>query len=371
MEKRQVETSALLQHVQDGDGIQGDDPRIEMIDPKIKLTRGIQAQIKTRSGASRTIVGKVIATYGLESFTVNGIDEKLNESGIFKFKKNVQASDVPIRLVVVDNKGNSTVLEMVLSPEGKVPENIADEGPDLNFGEYHALIIGNNEYVNPSWQDLKTPTYDASVVDKVLREQYGFKTKVLKNATRSQILHVFSEYQKELDANDNLLIYYAGHGQIDQEDNRGFWIPVDGGGNDRRLNWISNLIIADYLSSIQSKHILVIADSCYSGMLTRGVMGSAKISKEAMRAMLKKKSRTALTSGDIQPVLDGGGGKHSIFAKALIDTLDANKSILAGENLYSKVYESVTLKVEQLPQYAPIRFAGHQAGDFLFVPNQR
>jgi uncharacterized caspase-like protein len=205
-------------------------------------------------------------------------------------------------------------------------------------------------------------------VDKVLREQYGFKTKVLKNATRSQILQMFSEYQKELDANDNLLIYYAGHGQIDQEDNRGFWIPVDGGGNDRRLNWISNLIIADYLSSIQSKHIIIIADSCYSGTLTRGAIGSAKISKEAMRAMLKKKSRTALTSGDLQPVLDAGGGQNSVFAKAIIDVLKANNSILAGQNLHSKVYENVTLKVEQIPQYAPIRFAKHGGGDFLFVP---
>ncbi len=352
-----------------GDAVQGDDPRIEMIDPKIKqLTRGIQAQIKTRSGASRTIVGKLIATYGVQSFTVNGIDEKLNDNGIFKFKKSVQSSDVPIKLVAVDNKGNSTVLEFVLTPKGKVPENIADEGSDLNFGNYYAVIIGNDQYINPGWPDLKTPTYDASIVAKVLREKYGFKTKVLKNATRSQILQVFSDYQKKLGAKDNLLIYYAGHGQIDQtNNNRGFWIPVDGE-HDREINWISNAIIADYLSSIQSKHILVIADSCYAGTLTRGAMESPKMSKEAMKTMLKQKSRTALTSGDLQPVLDAGGGQNSVFAKAIIDVLKANNSILAGQNLHSKVYENVTLKVEQIPQYAPIRFAKHGGGNFLFVP---
>ena len=340
---------------------------IELIDPKIAQTRGIKTQIKTRSGAERTIVGKVIASYGVESFTVNGVDENVNDEGMFKFKKGVQASDVPVKLVAVDKKGNGSSLEFVLTPEGKTNQDIVDEGPGLNFGQYYALIIGNNDYMNSGWQDLTTPKGDALMVDKVLREKYGFKTKVLQNATYSEILKALSEYQKDLSGNDNLLIYYAGHGQLDEANNRGFWVPVDGD-FDKPINWISNLIIADYLISIQARHILVIADSCYSGTLTRGALESSNMSKEALKTMLAKRTRTALTSGDIQPVLDAGGGNHSVFAKALFDALNSNSQLLAGQKLHSDVYDTVTLKVEQIPQYAPIRFAGHESGDFLFVP---
>ena len=40
--------------------------------------------------------------------------------------------------------------------------------------------------------------------------------------------------------------------------------------------------------------------------------------------MTSKKARTVLTSGGVEPVLDGAGGKHSVFAKALLEALEKN-----------------------------------------------
>jgi len=86
-----------------------------------------------------------------------------------------------------------------------------------------------------------------------------------------------------------------------------------------------------------------------------------------------KRSRTVLASGGLQPTLDTGGGNHSVFAKAFLDVLDSNTDILDGQHLGLEVaarvsYAAASALVEQEPQYAPIRYAGHEAGDFLFVP---
>ena len=89
--------------------------------------------------------------------------------------------------------------------------------------------------------------------------------------------------------------------------------------------------------------------------------------------MVKKRARTALTSGGLAPVMDAGGGDHSVFAKALIDVLDGNEEVLEGARLHLEVkslvaYGAARNNFEQLPQYAPIKFAGHESGDFFFVP---
>jgi hypothetical protein len=89
--------------------------------------------------------------------------------------------------------------------------------------------------------------------------------------------------------------------------------------------------------------------------------------------MIEKRSRTALTSGGLEPVLDSGGGEHSVFARALLDVLSENMAVLEGQQLYRDVsarvsYAADSIAVQQIPEYAPVRFAGHEAGDFFFVP---
>lgn len=92
-----------------------------------------------------------------------------------------------------------------------------------------------------------------------------------------------------------------------------------------------------------------------------------------LRTMVTKRSRVVLSSGGVQPVLDSAGGDHSVFAKAFIGVLNANKGILEGEQVYRRVSQRVAsvaqaAQVDQLPEYAPIKFAGHEGGDFFFVP---
>jgi uncharacterized caspase-like protein len=148
---------------------------------------------------------------------------------------------------------------------------------------------------------------------------------------------------------------------------------------DSSANWIPNVSITDILNAMSAKRVLVVADSCYSGSLTRSALarleaGSSWEARAAwIKAMAAKRSRTALTSGGLEPVLDAGGGGHSIFAKALVDALRENNGVLEGQRLHQEIAERVTyaaeaFRFEQIPQYAPIKYAGHEAGEFFFVP---
>jgi len=78
---------------------------------------------------------------------------------------------------------------------------------------------------------------DARAIDTVLRERYGFETRLLVDgaATRTNILNAFADYRRRLLENDNLLIYYAGHGAHDGND--AYWLPVDSY-PDSTANWI-------------------------------------------------------------------------------------------------------------------------------------
>jgi uncharacterized caspase-like protein len=305
----------------------------------------------------------------------------------------IQESTVPVSIVAVDKQGKRAAIEFVLAPEDALAGASARQPPQppreakkrplpsINFGKYYALIIGNKEYAN--WQKLNTPENDAKRIADVLSRKYGFQTELLLNASRYDILRALNDLRRQITENDNLLIFYAGHGYLDAKISRGYWIPVDGE-VDSNANWISTLAITDFLSAISAKHVLIVADSCYAGALTRSALARLEsgASDEArnnwLKIMAEKRSRTVLTSGDLQPVLDGGGGGHSVFAKALLDALNENDEIVEGQRLYQEVSARVAYAaaavmtdsgpVEQVPQYAPIRYAGHESGDFVFIP---
>ena len=84
----------------------------------------------------------------------------------------------------------------------------------MNFGTYHALVIGNNDYTK--LPKLETAVADAEAMTELLKTRYGFKVQLLRNATRNDILRALNRYGAEFTEDDNLLVYYAGHGWLDR-----------------------------------------------------------------------------------------------------------------------------------------------------------
>jgi hypothetical protein len=67
------------------------------------------------------------------------------------------------------------------------------------------------------------------------------------------------------------------------------------------------------------------------------------------------------------PFMDGGGGKNSVIAKALLKVLRDNQSVIDGAAVSDALKRRVVLGSEQTPQYADIRQAEHEGSDFLPV----
>lgn len=353
-------------------------PTIEIIDPPLALTRGIPGILLRSAVTQKEIFGKVNAPAGIKEVLYNRNRIGLSASNTFRFPVDVSATQTKVEIVAVDKRDRQASLDFTITrPATLINDPFAGSGKKIDvkgsdIGNYYALIIGNNDYTN--LPQLKTAINDAKSVDEVLRKKYGFKTKLLVNANRYQILAALHDIRRTLGKDDNFLIYYAGHGDLDQSADRGYWLPVDADLNNT-ANWISNVAITDMLNTLPAKHVMVIADSCYSGTMTRTAVPRmdtqipANVQEKWLKLMSKTRSRTALTSGGVQPVLDSGGNNHSIFAEVFLNTLKNNEGLLQGYSLYRQISQGVSTRSGQFqtPEYAPIKHSGHETGQFFFV----
>lgn len=191
------------------------------------------------------------------------------------------------------------------------------------IGTYRALIIGISDYKDSSIPDLETPLNDAQTMAGLLKTKYGFVVKTLLNrkATRKAIYNALRNLAAQARPNDNVLIYYAGHGDLDRQYDDGWWIPVDAKAGDP-VTYLDNVQVQKAMRSMNARHVLLISDSCYSGSL----FGRARamppvINNRYYLGLYNEKSRWGMTSGNKTPVADDGTGGHSVFAYQLIKEL--------------------------------------------------
>lgn len=361
-------------------------PSINILRYPLVLTRGLPTLKLPLNQSKFNIIGRVKAPAGILGFTVNGKKRTINSNGKFNISLPASNNSTRVKMVAIDKGGR--IARLIFSVEEATvittpatrkalsivnPKNIKTT---ISFGNYHALIIGNNNYTH--FPKLKTAINDARKTESILREKYGFKTKLILDADRYSILTALNEISSTLTDSDNLLIYYAGHGEINNQNQRGYWLPIDAE-TSNSANWISNLDITDILNVINAKHVLVVADSCYSGTMsstsqTRISLELDDVQRRArwIRVMSKTRARIVMTSGGIKPVLDSGGGKHSVFAKAFHTALINNQSVIEGYQLYQQIANNVQAaaakyNIEQIPRYAPVKHGGG-LGEFFFVP---
>lgn len=239
-----------------------------------------------------------------------------------------------------------------------------------------AFIVGINAY--DQWQPLRTAVNDAFGLRDVLIRRYGYtEDRILMltdgAATLSGIVSGMEKVVAAMGKNDNLLIYFAGHGVLKPLFDEGYWIPVDGSLGDS-TTWLMNSTVRKLLTSpyVTAKNIAVVADSCYSGTLTRGGPSSGDVlSATRGRAVLDdafKKSREIFTSGGTEPVADGGKDGHSLFAYYFLKSLEENRErVVDLEKLfYADVFPSVVKNGNQRPTSAKLAEVD-EGGHFIFV----
>jgi len=264
------------------------------------------------------------------------------------------------------------VLSVFQSGEGfaQLGQSASRKEPNTaaNAPKYFALIIGNNKYQH--LKRLNTAINDAESIESVLRQSYGFQTKLLRDAGREQIVDAINEYRRKLDEQSYLLIYYAGHGLYDRSIDAAYWLPVDAR-PDSDTRWISADDVTRNIKGIAATHVLVISDSCYSGMLKREATIAITPAERQrfIEKMREGRSRILIASGGDEPVDDGGGEGHSVFANALLKGLQRIESaeFTSSELFNGFILEQVAGRARQTPQYGVITNSGHDSGDFVFI----
>ena len=235
-------------------------------------------------------------------------------------------------------------------------------------GAYWALLIGIDEYAQAS--NLESAVKDVQAVRAVLETRYGFHPSRIKQllnaeATRAAIVDTLYRLKREVREADSLFIYYAGHGQYEQEGDHGWWVPADADPT-RPSSFIDNEIVLQYLKGMQAKHVYLVADSCFSGSLF-GTRALPPITARWYAELYKARSRWGLTSGATEPVADSGKAGHSPFAYFLLKVLRENaQPYLVPSEIAAYVAPRVANNTEQRPLSEPLRRSGDEGGQFVF-----
>jgi len=245
---------------------------------------------------------------------------------------------------------------------------------EVTVGRYFALIIGIDTY-SGEWNPLRNAVNDAKAVAAQLAGSYEFqsiRTLYNEQATRASILREYEWLIANVGANDNLLIFYSGHGDYKEALQRGFWVPADAK-TSSIAEMISNTDIQAFLSGIKSKHTFLIADACFSGDIFRGKTLTIPYenSFKYYNQIYSKNSRTALTSGGVEPVMDGGKDGHSVFTYYLLKSLSSNQNqFFDASQLFNDIKIAVVNNSNQTPAFSPIINTGDEGGQFIFIKKQ-
>ncbi len=274
------------------------------------------------------------------------------------------------------NLGMNQITFIIENEEGGVIEVTRNVGYNFEVSDRsdYALIFAVSEY--DEWGDLTNPVYDAIAIEGELSEYYGFKTELVINPTRRQILEKIREYAgKSYQPKDQLLVFYAGHGKFDEVTRMGYLAPSDAELDDLvGDSYISHSNLRDYVNRIPCDHTFVMLDACFGGTFDQalamsGSRGGQSMFYELTRSefierKLKYKTRKYLTSGGKEYVPDGRPGAHSPFARKMLEALrnyGGNDKVLTFTELMT-YFEALT------PQPRSGEFGENEPGsDFIFV----
>lgn len=335
-------------------------PTITIMDPSV--TRGIKV---IRKSEVATVRGYAIDPSGVIEVKVNNQRALLLDNGEFKTDLYLKMGDNKVVVQATDNHLNTAIDTFTIV---RKLEDI------ITVGKYVALVIGINSY-SGYWRSLRTAVNDATEFAEVLKREYHFDevyTLMNEDATRRNIIEKFEWLSKNITPDDNLLIFYAGHGQFNKILNKGYWVPVDARSNSI-ADYISNNDVKTFLGGIPSKHTLLITDACFAGDIFRGgntetypfdPSNMSRYYKEVYR----KQSRLALTSGGIEEVMDSGKENHSIFTYYLLKALKENKNkYMDTSQLFNEFKVAVTNNSDQTPILQAVKDTNDEGGMFIFV----
>lgn len=344
--------------------IDKDGPEITLISPAPSRGFEIEADnVKTQ------IIGKAKDVAGIAAVKINNIPvDKVEDDGLFIGRQVLKAGANSLIITATDKQGNTTSKTFIINTNSV--GNTTQTKPDQSIAlagtpTYFAILIAEKDYDDPSIPDLQNPVKDAKELKTILESKYTFNAAnidTLYNRSREDIMQAIVQRCNTLTENDNLVIFYAGHGIGEKDkfgDVDGYWIPTSAR-KDLNASYISADDINKAIKRSNAKHILVIADACFSGAFTRSLPADA--AKE-IKKQYAVASRKVMASGNLEPVPD-----NSKFLFYLKKSLTENQQkYITAKDLFDGFYKAILSNSDNLPQYAAIKNVGDEGGEFIFI----
>jgi len=161
-----------------------------------------------------------------------------------------------------------------------------------------ALLVACDEFVDPKYKRLSVPVSDARALAKLLSDpEIGqFSVEVLENEQRDVVSDRLEAFFEKGQLDDVLLLYFAGHGDLDDRGN--FYFVAGNTKSDRlRSSAISDRFIHETMVRSLSKRQILILDCCYSGAFSKDWISRADTSV-GIRQKLTGEGRIVLTASD-------------------------------------------------------------------------
>ncbi|MCB9274326.1 MAG: SUMF1/EgtB/PvdO family nonheme iron enzyme [Lewinellaceae bacterium] len=233
-------------------------------------------------------------------------------------------------------------------------------------GANYLLAVAINTYEHHP--KLSNCVRDAERLVKVLQDRYGFHPEEVitlfdKAATAANLYKSLVLLSQKVTPQDNVVIYFSGHGFFDRSDQTGHLVPVEAS-EGAIWHYFSNANLVNRIRSINSFHTFLIVDSCFSGSLFASKEVSATPFAEKVEGL---PSRWALAAGQIETVEDGLHGDHSPFATALLAFLETNSSpLVPASDLIQHVKRVTPHNARQTPVGGVLFKTGDVGGEFVF-----
>lgn len=352
--------------------------------PKITLytpepSRSLKLKVRQKK---IDVLGKVEDESDITVFLINGNSVNIDQKGLFKTTITLAENDNNLNIKAVDSFNNIGRINIDI-------ESASEQKKKKNnlkwYKKQHALIVGIDHYSNQDIPPLNNAVGDAKEIAKILKKMnYQVVELYNKNATKDNILEHLIELTNKTGGQDSFLFYFAGHGQaisLNSGDKVGYLLPQDVKLDLQEQTYIrlqreaiSLPEIQNIAKDIKARHIALLLDSCFSGLVMTRSIPKKSMEASYYSKLLERNSINILTAGDDQPVSDGSG--HSPFATALINALEKANIDLSDNDGYATFEELATYvkkKVEiqtnrkQRPQYGNL---SQDDGSYLFKFNK-
>jgi len=278
----------------------------------------------------------------------------------------LQDGQYQIKLIAVNSGGGmvSSTRNIVVGKDA-IADAIAIDRKD------YAILFATDKYDH--WSDLVNPVYDANTIASELKEKYGFEVEVVEDASQEEVFNKLADYsQRKYKPQDQLMVFFAGHGYFDETFGEGFVVAKNSLENDRsKTSYISHSRLRTVINNIACEHIFLAMDVCFGGTFDpviakeRGDQTYTETNQsEFLIRKLSYKTRKYLTSGGKTYVSDGVVGKHSPFAVKMLQALKESGG--SDQILTLSEIKSYVEKLTPEPRFGSFG-EDNIASDFVFV----